>query len=129
MDTRSDRITDRLLAQYVPGSEEMARYRAEVDAILERNERRLRREKWRATILWLFCVALATAFLGHGASRFNEPAGAFFAALACCWLLGGAVELLKHFINRARVETLKELKRLELEILELRESLHGRGSG
>jgi hypothetical protein len=63
------------------------------------------------------------------AGRAYAPAGAFFGALACCWLLGGAVELLKHFINRARVETLKELKRLELEILELRGSLRGRGPG
>ena len=41
----------------------------------------------------------------------------------------GGIELLKHFINRSRVEQLKEIKRVELEILELRELLQTRAAG
>ena len=41
----------------------------------------------------------------------------------------GGIELLKHFINRSRFEQLKELKRVELEVLELRDLLHARTAG
>lgn len=54
--------------------------------------------------------------------QLGEPA-------ACVWFLFGGIELLKHFINRSRVEQLKELKRVELEILELRELLQTRSAG
>ncbi|HEY2585242.1 MAG TPA: hypothetical protein VGI81_05715 [Tepidisphaeraceae bacterium] len=49
--------------------------------------------------------------------------GVWFGVLACFWFLFGAVELLKHFINRARVDVLREVKGLELRILELQEQL------
>jgi hypothetical protein len=32
-------------------------------------------------------------------------------------LISGGVEIVKHFINRSRVEVLKELKSLELQVL------------
>lgn len=38
-------------------------------------------------------------------------------------LLYGAIEIVKHFINRSRVELLKELKQIELRLLELDERL------
>jgi len=40
-------------------------------------------------------------------------------------LLFGAVEIVKHLINRSRVEVLKEVKQVGMQILELRESLRG----
>ena len=38
------------------------------------------------------------------------PLGGYFSILACFWLLLGAIELIKHFINRARVEILRDLR-------------------
>jgi hypothetical protein len=42
--------------------------------------------------------------------------------VACFSLVVGA-ELLKHFINRGRPELLKELKQVQLQVLELQEQL------
>jgi len=42
-------------------------------------------------------------------------------------LLYGGIELVKHFINRSRVEVLKELKGLELHLLALEERLRDGG--
>ncbi|MGO9254907.1 MAG: hypothetical protein ACLQU1_01185 [Bryobacteraceae bacterium] len=37
------------------------------------------------------------------------------------------MELLKHFINRARVELLKETKQVQLQVLELHDLLRKQG--
>ena len=44
-------------------------------------------------------------------------------AFAFVILISGGVEVVKHFINRSRVEILKELKSLELQVLALNERL------
>lgn len=128
MKPMSDEFRERLLAQQTTAPEKLALYRKEVQAMLERNEQVLRRQKWYVRVLWLFLVATVTALLVAGGFRSTSPLGTFSAILACVWLLFGAVELLKYFINRSRVELLKEIKRVEMNVLELRELLHGRGA-
>ena len=44
---------------------------------------------------------------------------ASFGSFACFMLIYGAAELTKYFINRARVELLKETKQVQLQVLEL----------
>lgn len=97
--------------------------------MLERNEKVLRREKWYASAIWLMVVTIWVPFLVYGGYHADEPRSAFWAASACVWFLFGGIELLKHFINRSRVEQLKEIKRVELKVLELREALQGRAAG
>jgi hypothetical protein len=98
-----------------------------VAALLEKNEKRLRRDKFGVGALWLYLVALATVFLWMGGQRLSTPKGPWFGCLACFLLIFGAVELLKHFINRARVELLKETKQVQLQVLELHELLRKEG--
>jgi hypothetical protein len=64
--------------------------------------------------------------LWFGGAKLDTPKAAWFGCLACFWLLIGAVELLKHFINRSRLELLKEVKQVQLQMLELQESLSKR---
>ena len=45
--------------------------------------------------------------------------------MASLLLIAGAVELLKYFINRSFVELLKEMKELEVQLLEIKEQLRG----
>jgi hypothetical protein len=131
MYTGNETLRDRLLAQHVPGPEKLARYQKEVAAMLDRNERGLRREKWGMWLLWGFAVAYLVVFLLLSGFWQPTPERTWFCVLAGAGLLVlcGAVEIVKHFINRARIELLKELKRLELEVLHLRESLPGRTPG
>ena len=48
---------------------------------------------------------------------------AYLGTFACFFLIWGAVEMLKHFINRSRVELLKEIKQVQLQVLELHETI------
>jgi hypothetical protein len=126
METGNDSIRDRLLS-HLPHPANLADYREEVDAMLGKNEKVLRRETWVVTALWLFMVALSTAFLLLGGLRSGTPLGLYFEILACFVLIYPAVELLKHFINRSRVELLKEVKQLQLQVLELQAFLRKSG--
>jgi hypothetical protein len=121
-----DVLREQLLAQQAPATA-LARYRAELEGQLERNERGLKRERIGVRILWSFLVLTSTTFLILGAMHHDAPWGAYFSVQAVFWFLFGAVELLKHFINRARVEVLRDLKAVQLELAELKAELASRG--
>jgi len=123
MQTENDNLRDRLLGQQSPRSDKLADYRKEVQTMLDANEQGLRREKKFTTILWLFIVAMCTGFMIIGGMHPTRTLGVWFGVLACFWLIYGSVELLKHFINRGRVDVLKELKQLELRVAELQEMM------
>jgi len=130
MEPKSEIMRDRLLSR-LPQPENLAEYRQEVSAMLEKNEKGLRREtKW-STVLWVYLTLLATLFLTLSGRLVDKPASAGKIALlgsfSCCMLIWGAVELLKRFINRARVELLKETKQVQLQVLELQAMLRKDG--
>lgn len=96
--------------------------------MLDDNERGLRRERRWTTVLWLYAVALMTVFLLVSGLYHPTPERSWMASLTGMGvvLFYGGLELLKHFINRSRVEVLKEMKQLELRVLELDERLRTR---
>lgn len=118
-------LRDRLLAKPAPQPSKLEAYRKEVEAMIEEKERRLQREKTVSGLMWLFVVALATTFLLIGGFRGGEIR-LWFGIQACFWFLFGAVFLLRTFLNRNRVEFLKEIRGLEVRVLELQEKL-GKG--
>ena len=91
--------------------------------MLEKNERTLQWQKWYAGVIWIFVVVLGTIFLVLGGLRRDTPVGAWLGLFACFVLIGAALEMVKYFINRSRVEVLKEIKGLELQLLELKERI------
>ena len=91
--------------------------------MLEQNERTLRRQKWYAGSIWIFVVLMGTCFLTLAGYYSEKPAALWLGVTACFFLIGASVELVKYFINRSRVEVLKEVKGLELQLLELKERL------
>jgi hypothetical protein len=123
---KDDKMQSRLLGK-MPDPANAAEYRREVAQMLEKNDRAFLREKWGSRALWIFCVLLGTAYLWSGGAKLDTPKAAWFGCLACFWLLIGAVELLKHFINRSRVELLRELKQVQLQVLELQGEMLKRG--
>jgi hypothetical protein len=123
MEPKDENMQDRLLSHLPRKPSNLADYRKEVAILLEKNDKEFLREKWGARALWIFCVLLGTAYLWFGGAKLDTPKAAWFGCLACFWLIVGAVELLKHFINRSRVELLKEVKQVQLQVLELQEQL------
>ena len=128
MSNSNNPLRDKLLTQGEPArkTERYVRHEQETQVMIEKLERRLRMEKWGVTALWIYAVLLMTAMLlgvgfwGH-APEVSMLAGAFVI------LIYGGIELVKHFINRSRVEVLKELKGLELHLLALEERLRDAG--
>jgi len=114
----NENMRDRLLAR-LPQPENIAEYRNEVTALLDRNDKKLRQEKWYSGLIWGFVAGLGTIFLWQGGKHASTATAAYLGTFACFFLIYGAVELLKHFINRSRVELLKEIKQLQLQVLEL----------
>ena len=93
--------------------------------MLEKLERRLRLEKWYSGAIWVFAVLFMTACLLIVGYRAVIAPDVTILAFAFVILISGGVEIVKHFINRSRVEVLKELKSLELQVLALEERLSG----
>lgn len=125
MEPNEERMQDRLVSK-LPKPGNLEQYRKEVALLLEKNEKGFLREKWGARAMWIFCVCLGTTYLWFGGARLDTPKAAWFGCLACFWLLIGAVELVKHFINRSRIELLKEIKQVQLQLLEMQEAMSRR---
>jgi hypothetical protein len=124
MEPNSNPIRGQLLARLEPNQEKLARYREEVEAMLAQQEKSLRWQALYASVIWVFVVLLAAAFLVLGASRGDAPVGFYPIMTALVILIGAAVEMGKIFLNRTRLELLKEIKGLELQVRELKESVH-----
>lgn len=114
-----DAIRDRLLSQVVIPQPEST-YRQELNAMLERQERGLRIERIGATAIWCFAVLLGTIFLLIGGFRPEVSPAITMELFGIFLLISAAVELLKYFISRSRVEMLRAIKSLEVEVLELK---------
>jgi len=118
MDPKAESIRELLLSR-LPEPANLKAYREEVAALVAKNEKGLRREKAVVLRLWIFVVVVSAGFLAAGGMYIDTPKGPWFGTLACFWFLFGAVETVKHFVNRGRVELLKEVKQVQLQVLEL----------
>jgi hypothetical protein len=125
MADKEERLHNRLIGK-LPDPANSAGYRREVDQLLQKNEKAFLREKWGSRALWFFCIALATMYLWFSGDKLDSPKAAWFGCIACFWTIIGAVEVLKHFINRSRVELLKEVKQVQLQVLEVQAELQRR---
>jgi hypothetical protein len=123
-----DNLRDRLLAEHAPDPGRLTAYRKEVQTMLEQHERVLRREQWVTGVFWVYVVLVATAFLVLSGFWPGAPDRAWFSMLGSLGILvvAGAAGLVRHFGHRSHVAVLKELKQLELRVLELQEQVRGR---
>ncbi|SRR5581483_8150501 len=125
MEHRSEAMRELLLSR-LPRPANLATYQEEVSSLLMENEKKLRRNKWTVVRVWIFVIAVSVPFLWMAGRHFNTPQGNWFLVLTCFWVLFGAVEVVKYVIHQGRVELLKELKQVQLQVLELN-SLLGKG--
>jgi hypothetical protein len=123
MNKSKNPLREQLLALGEPTRSKLVRHQQETQVMLEKLERRLRLEKWYSGVFWIYAVLFMTACLlivGYRAAIAPDIAMLAFAFVI---LICGGIEIVKHFINRSRVEVLKELKSLELHVLALEERL------
>lgn len=87
-------------------------------------EASVRKEKGMVAAQWIFLVLLCTAFnLIAGFHIDKASAALWFAIQAVFWFLFGMVFLLMARFNQIKLDLLKELKRVELAVLELKETI------
>jgi hypothetical protein len=111
-------LADRLLALPKPAEDKLSRYRKETAMLIERERKRLKWEMIAAAALWLFLVALIVPWVMIASQYPLTPERVWFGFALGFMALYGAMEMLKCFINRARVDLLKEIKEGELRLLE-----------
>jgi hypothetical protein len=121
----NDDIRDRLLL-HLPQPRDLTAYRKQVASTLERNQKRIRLERLLATPFWIFCAVTASVYIWFGNEGSSLPRAPF---LACIFLLLGALELLKYHIHSAQVELQKEVKQLQIQVLELQSSFSQQSTG
>lgn len=124
---RNESISERLLSR-LPRPANIAAYQEELTSLLAENERRLRRNKWTVVRVWIFVVLVSAPFLWMAGTHFNTAEGNWFLGLVGFWVLFGAIEIAKYEYNQGRVELLKELKQVQLQILELHALLRKDGT-
>lgn len=116
MEPNNNLLRDRLLSGS-PKPDDFANYREQISSLIDSNQKRLRRERIVTTVFWIFCAISATAWLWFSADSARLPRGPF---LACLFFIWGGVEILKHYINATRLEILKELKQVQLQVFAIR---------
>lgn len=117
----SDNLRDRLLAA-LPQPENLTAYREETNTLLTKHQRALRWDN--ISIQVLIAVAFVLVFLWSG-NRFHlDPDSLHFFQLASGLTFVGAVIWELHYrIYKSEIANLKEIKQVQLQILELQASL------
>lgn len=115
----SNESISELLLSRLPQSANLAAYQKEVTSLLAENEKKLRRNKWTVVRVWIFVVVVSAPFLWMAGTHFNTAEGNWFLGLVGLWVLLGAIEIAKYEHKQSRVELLKELKLVQLQILQL----------
>src|ERR1035438_2795514 len=123
LEKQSENLRDRLL-MHLPQPENFDSYRDETATLLAKHEKALFWEKVPVTlvlcigaVMFLFAFSKWYVKLLPGDGRINL----FFGSLYCM-ICGVAVEV-RYRVYRSKVELLKEIKQLQLQVLELQASL------
>ena len=127
MEPKDDRIREKLLS-HLPAPANLAAYRQEVAATLEKKEKAVRRERWVVIELWVFVTAISVLFLWLGGRHMDTVKGPYFVSLACFWFLFGMVYFVSHAINRSELHVLKEVKQVQVQVLELQALISDSGT-
>lgn len=124
MEKQNDSMRERLLAR-LPQPENLAAYREETAALLAKHEKALFWEKMPSTV---FCVSAGAIVIADWfwAQKIGAALNHFIWFWVGLLFLVGTVQDLRYRIYRSRVDTLKEVKQVQLQILELQASLQKR---
>jgi len=118
MEPRGEAIRELLLAR-LPQPANLAAYQEEVASLMAKNEKKLRQNKWTVRRVWIFVILVSIPCLFVAGRHYNTPAGNWFMGAVYFWVLFGAIEIAKYDHSQSRVELLKEIKQVQLQVLEL----------
>jgi len=125
MEKQNDSMRERLLAR-LPQPENLAAYREETAALLAKHEKALFWDKVPSIVAYVVAAIMVALWLWG-----KMPAAAmrqYFLFLAGFAYFGGVIVDLRYRTYRSEVNTLKEVKQVQLQILEIQASLQKHGS-
>ena len=122
MEQQSDNLRERLLAN-LPQPGNLAQYREETATLLAKHERALRTESWTKDLI-VFCAFALLFFYNWMLNRgLDANANRVLLGITAMFFLAALIAVVRFYIYDGRVATLKELKQVQLQILELQASL------
>ena len=125
MEKQNNGMRERLLAR-LPQPENLAAYREETSALLAKHEKALFWE--RAPSIVCYVIAFATVMVNwFWGQKLGGAMNHFFWFWAGFAYFVGAVLDLRYRIYRSKVDILKEVKQVQLQVLELQGSLKSDG--
>ena len=122
----NDSIRDRLLAR-MPQPENLAAYREETASLLAKHEKALFWERMPPIVAFVSAgaIVIANMFWTHNIGAAVSQTMSFGIGLL---FFAGVVTGLSYRINRSQVDLLKEIKQVQLQVLELQASLEKSGN-
>lgn len=120
MEKQNENLRERLLAR-MPQPENLAAYRKETASLLAKHEKALFWEKMVPTVFYAIAVAIVIAGIFWG-QKLNWTT-THFMWLWAVFFFAGAIYDLRYRIYRSKVDMLREVKQVQLQILELQASL------
>ena len=123
MERKDETLRERLLMR-LPQPENFAAYQQKVSAQIAKVERVSRHEKWIAGALWLFAIVNLLFLTEWRGEKWMATPHGHLAEFSCLviFIFGGVV-LLGSAIRGNYVGILKEVKQLQLQVLELQAAI------
>ena len=126
MEQGNSSIRDRLLA-YLPQPENLEAYREETASLLAKHERALFWEKMPAAVAYMVAIAIVMVNWAWGQKFHGAPHHFVWFYAGFAYFVGTVTDL-RYRIYRSKVDMLKEVKQIQLQILEIQASIQKRGS-
>jgi hypothetical protein len=115
-----------LLAR-LPQPENLAAYREETESLLAKHEKAIFWEKWGSKVLNLCAVGLFLFSFSTWVSKLGATETNYIRFCAAFMWVGFTIDGLSVFIYQKHVALLKEVKQVQLQVLELQASLRKTG--
>jgi hypothetical protein len=122
MDKQNESMRERLLAR-LPQPENLANYRRETEALLAKHDKALFWERWLARTMLFLGIGVFWLAISSWGRHLNTDQRAGLYVGAALMYFGGAINELGYRISHSKVYLLKELKQVQLQMLELQASL------
>lgn len=120
----SDERLRRALLERAPDPAANEQYRRKVEAMIQEKERRLRRATWGNMVGYVSCLLTAIVLMvGAGVWYDGQLKQIWLGVTACFVLVVASVIQINHLVNWSRLHTEKDLKAIEMRLLEIQQRL------
>jgi hypothetical protein len=122
MAQQTNNLRERLLAA-LPQPENLAEYRKETEVLLAKHEKALFWEERTGRLIFIVAIIGGYLYLSPWAQRLGQPVVLRFGIIGGLGFLAAGLDGLQRYIHRNVINLLKEVKQVQLQVLELQASL------